>query len=127
MNNPRDGIWVSKLNARPEIRSRFQTAGPVRFYDTTLRDGEQTVGVVLDPQQKLALARKLDEMGVSRIEAGFPRVSAQDSEAIKLILEAHQRHQAQRLRLHPRESARAHCQCGPPRQGQWHGGGLLCG
>jgi isopropylmalate/homocitrate/citramalate synthase len=88
MNNPRDGIWVSKLNARPEIRSRFQTAGPVRFYDTTLRDGEQTVGVVLDPQQKLALARKLDEMGVSRIEAGFPRVSAQDSEAIKLILEA---------------------------------------
>ena len=88
MSNPRDAIWVSELNARPEIRSRFPTAGPVRFYDTTLRDGEQTVGVVLDPQQKLAIARKLDQMGVSRIEAGFPRVSAQDSEAIKLILEA---------------------------------------
>lgn len=88
MSNPRSDIWVSELNSRSEICSRFPTTGPVRFYDTTLRDGEQTVGVVLDPQQKLSIARKLDEMGVSRIEAGFPRVSAQDSEAIKLILEA---------------------------------------
>jgi len=88
MNNPRDAIWVSELNARLEIRSRFPTTEPVRFYDTTLRDGEQTVGVVLDPQQKLAIARQLDKMGVSRIEAGFPRVSEQDSEAIKMILGA---------------------------------------
>ena len=79
-----DKIWVSELNAR----ARFDVSTPVRFYDTTLRDGEQTVGVVLDPQQKLAIARKLDELGVGRIEAGFPRVSAQDAEAIKLILGA---------------------------------------
>jgi isopropylmalate/homocitrate/citramalate synthase len=85
---PASGIWVSELNQRPEIRSRFQSSSPVRFYDTTLRDGEQTVGVVLDPQQKLTIARKLDEMGVGRIEAGFPRVSEQDAEAIKLILNA---------------------------------------
>jgi isopropylmalate/homocitrate/citramalate synthase len=83
-----DKIWVSELNARPEIRARFMVSAPVRFYDTTLRDGEQTVGVVLDPQQKLEIARKLDELGVGRIEAGFPRVSAQDAEAIKLILDA---------------------------------------
>jgi isopropylmalate/homocitrate/citramalate synthase len=87
-NSPRDSIWVSELNARPEIRSRFKVAGPVRFYDTTLRDGEQTVGVVLDPKQKLEIARKLDELGVSRIEAGFPRVSPEDAEAIRLILGA---------------------------------------
>jgi len=79
-----DKIWVSELNAR----ARFDVSAPIRFYDTTLRDGEQTVGVVLDPQQKLAIARKLDELGVGRIEAGFPRVSAQDAEAIKLILGA---------------------------------------
>ena len=80
-------IWVSELNARPEIRSAFPR-NTVRFYDTTLRDGEQTVGVVLSPQQKLEIARKLDELGVSRIEAGFPRVSPEDAEAIQLMQKA---------------------------------------
>ena len=64
-------IWVSELNARPEVRSAFPKT-PIRFYDTTLRDGEQTVGVVLSPQQKLEIALKLDELGIGRIEAGFP-------------------------------------------------------
>jgi isopropylmalate/homocitrate/citramalate synthase len=80
-------IWVSDLNARPEIRSAFPHTS-VRFYDTTLRDGEQTVGVVLTPRQKLEIARKLDELGVSRIEAGFPRVSPEDAEAIQLMQKA---------------------------------------
>ena len=80
----RDGIWVSELNQR----ARLERTKPVRFYDTTLRDGEQAVGVVLDPQQKLAIARKLDELGVGRIEAGFPLVSPEDAEAIQLILKA---------------------------------------
>src|SRR5207302_855289 len=80
-------IWVSELNARPEIRSAFPR-DTVHFYDTTLRDGEQTVGVILSPQQKLEIARKLDELGVSRIEAGFPRVSPEDAEAIQLMSKA---------------------------------------
>jgi isopropylmalate/homocitrate/citramalate synthase len=80
-------IWVSELNRRPEIRSAFPQS-TIRFYDTTLRDGEQTVGVVLSPQEKLEIARKLDEAGVSRIEAGFPRVSPDDAEAIQLIAKA---------------------------------------
>ena len=80
-------IWVSELNARPEIRSAFPRQ-TVHFYDTTLRDGEQTVGVALSPQQKVEIARKLDELGVSRIEAGFPRVSPEDAEAIQLMQKA---------------------------------------
>jgi isopropylmalate/homocitrate/citramalate synthase len=80
-------IWVSGLNARPEIRGAFPRA-KIHFYDTTLRDGEQTVGVVLSPQQKLEIARKLDELGVSRIEAGFPRVSEEDAESIQLMQNA---------------------------------------
>jgi isopropylmalate/homocitrate/citramalate synthase len=80
-------IWVSELNARPEIRSAFPHS-TVHFYDTTLRDGEQTVGVILSPQQKVEIARKLDELGVSRIEAGFPRVSPEDAEAIQLMSKA---------------------------------------
>src|SRR5215468_4350143 len=80
----KDQVWVSELNARAEIRSAFPKS-PVGFYDTTLRDGEQTVGVVLSPQQKLEIAKHLDTLGVSRIEAGFPRVSAEDGEAIRLM------------------------------------------
>lgn len=80
-------VWVSEHNARPEIRSAYPKT-PVRFYDTTLRDGEQTVGVVFSPQQKLEIARQLDGLGVSRIEAGFPRVSVDDAEAIQLMLKA---------------------------------------
>ena len=80
-------VWVSEHNARPEIRAAYPK-NTVRFYDTTLRDGEQTVGVVLSPQQKLEIARQLDQLGVSRIEAGFPRVSSEDAEAIQLMQKA---------------------------------------
>jgi isopropylmalate/homocitrate/citramalate synthase len=75
-------IWTGDLN------NPYRINGRVGLYDTTLRDGEQTVGVVLDPQQKLEIARLLDEVGVDRIEAGFPRVSADDAEAVRLIAEA---------------------------------------
>src|SRR5216684_4858412 len=87
LNPTNSGIWVSELNARPEIRLAFPRSA-VRFYDATLRDGEQTVGVVLSPQQKLEIARKLDELGISRIEAGFPKVSPEDAEAIQLMQKA---------------------------------------
>jgi isopropylmalate/homocitrate/citramalate synthase len=80
-------IWVSELNARGDVRTAFPKTA-IRFYDTTLRDGEQTVGVILSPRQKLEIAHKLDELGVSRIEAGFPRVSAEDAEAIQLMQKA---------------------------------------
>ena len=72
-------IWTGALN------DAYRVGGTVGLYDTTLRDGEQTVGVVLDAQQKLEIARLLDELGVDRIEAGFPRVSPDDWEAVKLI------------------------------------------
>src|SRR5947209_6676586 len=80
-----NGIWVSELNNRPEARRDFVPACAVQFYDTTLRDGEQTVGVVLHPDQKLEIARLLDDLGIDRIEAGFPRVSQDDWDAVKLI------------------------------------------
>ena len=72
-------IWTGKLN------DAHRVGGSVGLYDTTLRDGEQTVGVVLDPQQKLEIARALDELGVDRIEAGFPRVSQDDWDAVELV------------------------------------------
>src|SRR5256884_260065 len=83
-----NGFWISELNRRPEVRKGFASRRAVKFYDTTLRDGEQSVGVVLTPGQKLEIAQALDELGVGRIEAGFPRVSADDAEAIELIARA---------------------------------------
>jgi isopropylmalate/homocitrate/citramalate synthase len=75
-------IWTGDLNRRAAFEAE------VGFYDTTLRDGEQAVGVVLDPAQKLEVARALDGLGIERIEAGFPRVSAEDAGAIRLIVDA---------------------------------------
>jgi isopropylmalate/homocitrate/citramalate synthase len=77
-----DLVWTGSINEPHRI------GGSVGLYDTTLRDGEQTVGVVLDPQQKLELARAIDGLGIERIEAGFPRVSQDDWDAVKLIAEA---------------------------------------
>ena len=60
----------------------------VRIFDTTLRDGEQTPGVALKPEHKLAIAHKLDELGVNAIEAGFPIISEGERIAIKSISKA---------------------------------------
>jgi isopropylmalate/homocitrate/citramalate synthase len=75
-------FWTGDINASYEFDAQ------VGFYDTTLRDGEQTVGVVLTPEDKLELARGLDELGIERIEAGFPRVSQDDWRAVELIRDA---------------------------------------
>ncbi len=75
-------IWTGSINDDARI------GGSVGLYDTTLRDGEQTVGVVFDPERKLELARAIDSLGIERIEAGFPRTSQDDWDAVKLIADA---------------------------------------
>ena len=63
----------------------------VRIFDTTLRDGEQTPGVALAPEQKLNIAKKLDALGVDAIEAGFPIVSDGERQGIKLVVNSNLR------------------------------------
>ena len=60
----------------------------VRVFDTTLRDGEQTPGVSLIPEEKLQIAQALDRLGVDVIEAGFPITSKGEQEGIRLIAKA---------------------------------------
>ncbi|MEM2099394.1 MAG: 2-isopropylmalate synthase [Candidatus Bathyarchaeia archaeon] len=60
----------------------------IRVFDTTLRDGEQTPGVSLVPEAKLRIAKRLDELGVDVIEAGFAAVSDGEFQAVKLVSEA---------------------------------------
>ena len=57
----------------------------IEICDVTLRDGEQTPGVVFTKEQKLAVAIELDSIGVEIIEAGFPVVSAKEKEIVKEI------------------------------------------
>ena len=77
--------WVSPYNFIPEVRNTYQLPKSVSIHDATLRDGEQTPGVVMSIAEKVAIAEKLDEIGVDRIEAGMPAVSDQDFQAIQQI------------------------------------------
>lgn len=60
-------------------------AAPLRIDDTTLRDGEQTAGVVFSHVEKVAIARMLDEVGVHQIEAGIPVMGGDERDVIEEI------------------------------------------
>ena len=62
-------------------------AKKVKIFDTTLRDGEQTPGVALNPEKKLTIAKALSDLGVDIIEAGFPINSESEFDAVKTIAE----------------------------------------
>jgi isopropylmalate/citramalate/homocitrate synthase-like protein len=59
--------------------------GKVRIFDTTLRDGEQTPGASLTPDEKVVIARQLDRLGVDAIEAGTPITSKGELMGVKLV------------------------------------------
>lgn len=80
-----DDYFVSPWNFAPEAREGTSLPQKVEFHDVTLRDGEQQAGVELNADEKVAIAEKLAEAGVQRIEAGLPAVSPQDAEAVKRI------------------------------------------
>jgi D-citramalate synthase len=60
----------------------------LRFLDTTLRDGEQTPGVSLNPDQKLEIATRLADIGVDVIEVGSAAASEGERQAIRVISDA---------------------------------------
>ncbi|HEV2287868.1 MAG TPA: 2-isopropylmalate synthase [Candidatus Acidoferrales bacterium] len=57
----------------------------VQFFDTTLRDGEQSPGFSMNAEEKLRLARKLEQLGVDIIEAGFPVASVGERECVRKV------------------------------------------
>ena len=63
-------------------------ADPIVFWDETLRDGEQMPGVHFSPEEKLRIAEKLSEIGVSVINAGIPVVSEEEARAVRLLADA---------------------------------------
>lgn len=81
-----DNWFVSPWNYLPEVTENFQPLEQVKIHDVTLRDGEQQAGITFTKDDKIHIAEKLAEVGVHRIEAGMPAVSAQDEAAIKEIV-----------------------------------------
>lgn len=73
--------YVSPFNKEAELKFPKK----ITIYDTTLRDGEQTPGVCLCKEDKLDIARKLDQLKIHQIEAGFPIVSDRESDTVKSI------------------------------------------
>ena len=59
----------------------------VTIHDTTLRDGEQTAGVAFTLDERLAIARSLDEAGVPELEIGIPAMGPQEQEEIRALSE----------------------------------------
>ncbi|MCG8010134.1 MAG: homocitrate synthase, partial [Candidatus Thiodiazotropha weberae] len=57
----------------------------VTINDTTLRDGEQSAGVSFTHQEKLAISRSLDELGIHELEVGIPAMGAEEREAIQSV------------------------------------------
>ena len=66
-------------------KENMNLADKIYIFDTTLRDGEQTPGVALTVDEKIQIATKLNNLGVDKIEVGFPASSKGEIESAKRI------------------------------------------
>ena len=66
-------------------RENMNLSDKIYIFDTTLRDGEQTPGVALTVDEKIQIAQKLNNMGIDKIEVGFPASSKGEIESAKKI------------------------------------------
>lgn len=67
------------------LKQKIAPPEKVYLFDTTLRDGEQMPGVTFTIDEKIMVAKQLDELGVPKIEAGFPITSPGETESVKRI------------------------------------------
>src|SRR5579875_623181 len=79
----------------------------VHIFDTTLRDGEQSPGFSMSGEEKLLLARKLENLGVDVIEAGFPVASAGELQSVRAVAAAIRRTKVAALARARREDVEA--------------------
>ncbi len=80
-----DKWHVSEFNFIEDVVNEIKIPHQVFVSDCTLREGEQQAGVVFSKEDKLVLAKELDEIGLHEIDVGMPAVSKEDEEAIKAI------------------------------------------
>lgn len=80
-----DDWWVSPFNYGPEVLDGLDLPDEVLIHDETLRDGEQTPGIVFRKDEKVRIAQMADDVGVRRMNVALPAVSPEDVEAVKEI------------------------------------------
>lgn len=73
-------MYIDKVKGAMKLPER------VRIFDTTLRDGEQTPGVALTVDEKIRIAKRLDNLGVDTMEVGFPASSKGERKAAREII-----------------------------------------
>lgn len=78
-------VSVSPYNFMKEVVEKSSMPEKITVYDSTLRDGEQMPGVSFNKEEKLTIARALDEIGLTQIEAGFPAVSEEEKGAVSAV------------------------------------------
>ena len=77
--------WVSQYNFVKEIEDKLIKPKEVIIHDSTLRDGEQAPGLSFNKNQKIEVAKMLNDIGVQYIEAGFPAISKEEANTISEI------------------------------------------
>lgn len=77
--------WISPVNFYEDVNNGLE-GKQIKLHDVTLRDGEQTFGVAYNIADRVRIAQALDDMGVPRIEAGMPIISAENRAGIKEIV-----------------------------------------
>lgn len=88
LTEPEKLVDTSQYNTHESFADELNFPDEIKLTDTTLRDGEQMPGVVFSPSDKLALARRLDEVGLHRIEAGNVALSDRERDAIRKVTSA---------------------------------------
>ncbi|WP_309493052.1 homocitrate synthase family protein [Candidatus Hecatella orcuttiae] len=78
--DPEEDCFLSPYTREPNLN------GQIQICDTTLRDGHQTPGVVFTVEEKVEIAKLLDEIGIHQIEAGVPVSSPREEEALRRIV-----------------------------------------
>lgn len=80
MTDSNNEITFSGIDLGAKVAAR-----QIKIDDTTLRDGEQTAGVVFSNEEKIEIAKMLGEVGVHQIEAGIPAMGGDEADTIKKI------------------------------------------
>lgn len=108
-----DQYWVTPFNFMEEIRSQLTLPADntVRIHDVTIREAEQAPGVVFNKDEKVAIAKALDRLGVYSIET-FPMVSKDDREVTRRIVDLKLRSKVVSLSLWKKEHIDVVAECG---------------
>jgi len=80
-----DNYWLTEYNWKNEVRDQYNLPDKVQIHDATLREGQQTPGIILKEDEQVRIAQALDDLGVDRIEV-IPKMSDEDKKATKSIM-----------------------------------------